>query len=193
VIRRLISGLSTALLIGLLAAWVVFLRPVGLGGDTSMIVIRGDSMEPRIRTGDLLIVRAAASYGVGDVVAYRVAEGDIGAGHVVVHRIVDGDAVAGFILLGDNNDGPDPWRPTASDVVGRAWLHIPGLGLLLAWLAQPAAAAAMATGVVVAIVFGRARQPATIPQVASPGPRAPGWRARGGPQRPTLTIPFQSA
>ena len=192
-IRRLISGISTALLIGLLVAWVVFLRPVGLGGETSMVVIRGDSMEPRIRTGDLLIVRSAASYQVGDVVAYRVADGDIGAGHVVVHRIVGGDPISGFTLLGDNNDGTDPWRPTASDVVGRAWLHIPKLGLLLAWLAQPAAAAAMAAGIVVAIVLGRAARPATIPHVLPTGPRSPGWRARGGPQRPTLTIPFQSA
>ncbi|HEY8178534.1 MAG TPA: S24 family peptidase, partial [Candidatus Limnocylindria bacterium] len=52
-----------ALLIALLAAWFVFLRPVSLGGSVMYVVIRGNSMEPRYVSGDLLVVRAEPSYG----------------------------------------------------------------------------------------------------------------------------------
>ena len=72
-----------------------------------------------LRERDLLILHAADRYGVGDVVGYRVPDGEFGEGHLVVHRIVAGDGGTGFVLEGDNNPAPDPWLPKTVDVVGR--------------------------------------------------------------------------
>ena len=45
--------IGLAILLVLVAGWVVFLRPVSLGGSVMYIVIRGDSMEPAYQSGDL--------------------------------------------------------------------------------------------------------------------------------------------
>lgn len=146
--------LSIAALGLVLVAWVLVLRPASLGGPASYVVIRGSSMLPDLATGDLVILRSAERYDVGDVVAYQVPDGDIGEGRIVIHRIVGGNADA-FSLRGDNNPAPDPWTPSVSDVVGEAWLTIPGAGRLLAALHQPVLLAALAAAIVVAMMLMR--------------------------------------
>jgi signal peptidase I len=147
--------IGLVLLTAILAGWLVLLRPVSLGGSVTYVVIRGDSMEPTYASGDLLIVRHEPAYGSRDVVAYRVPEGEVGEGMVVVHRIVGGTAGAGFTLRGDNNPSLDPWLPRGTDVVGKAWLLIPGLGRVLMVIRQPLVLAAIAASLVVGVVIWR--------------------------------------
>jgi signal peptidase I len=148
---RLRHYLSLTALAAVLVFWVLVLRPAALGGPTSYIVIRGSSMLPTYAPGDLVIVRTAAEYRVGDVVAYRVPDGDVGAGLIVIHRIVAVDR-DGLALRGDNNAAPDPWQPRESDVVGEAWMAVPGFGRVLAAIHQPVVLAALAASVVVAFI-----------------------------------------
>ena len=103
-------NLRTRLLLGagvvlLLAAWLVA-GPAQLGGRTTYVSTHGISMEPRFHTGDLALVRPAAGYRVGDVVAYRSTV----LHSVVLHRIIarDGDR---YVFKGDNNDFIDPVHP----------------------------------------------------------------------------------
>ena len=70
------------LAIASVALWLLLLRPQALGGPAAYLVIRGDSMLPTYESGDLLILHAADRFGVGDVVAYRVPEGEFGEGHL---------------------------------------------------------------------------------------------------------------
>jgi signal peptidase I len=168
-----------ALLIVLLAAWFVFLRPVSLGGSVTYIVIRGDSMEPGYASGDLLVVHTQPSYAASDVVAYRVPGGEVGEGIVVVHRIVGGNAGAGYTMRGDNNPSADPWLPHGTDVVGKAWMLIPGLGRVLVAIRQPLVLAAIGASLVVGLVVWRG--PAGRPPARTPVPigrPAQGARAR---------------
>ena len=148
---RLRHYLSLAALAVVLVFWVLVLRPAALGGPASYIIVRGSSMVPTYASGDLVIVRTAAEYRVGDVVAYRVPEGDIGAGLIVIHRIV---AVGQDVLTlrGDHNAAPDPWSPRVADVVGAAWISVPGVGRVLATIHQPIVLAALAASVVVAMI-----------------------------------------
>jgi len=158
-----------AVLMVLLAAWFVFLRPVSLGGSVLYVVIRGDSMEPSYLSGDLLIVQAATSYGTSDVIAYRVPSGEVGEGIVVVHRIAGGSASEGFQMRGDNNPSSDPWTPRGTDVVGKAWVLIPGLGRVLVAIRQPLVLAALAASLVVGFIIWRGptgRLPAPAPMPA---------------------------
>jgi signal peptidase len=130
----------------MLLAWVVFLRPISLGGPASYAVVSGTSMEPTLDLGDLVLTRKQAAYTAGDVVVFRVPEGEPGAGGTVIHRIVGGSAEEGFLLQGDHNQGLDPWRPEVEDILGRMWFRVPGGGRVIAFVGQPLVLACVAGG-----------------------------------------------
>jgi signal peptidase len=158
--RRVAKLAQLAMLLAVVAVWAAVLRPQALGGPALFVVLRGDSMQPTYDTGDLLLLRPAASYAVGDVAAYRVPAGELGAGHLVVHRIVGGDAGAGFVLQGDNNSAPDPWAPKVNDIAGTPWLVVPFAGRVIVWLQQPVVAGAMAASLMVTWLIARPSKPA---------------------------------
>jgi signal peptidase I len=152
--RRAMWALVGTLLTALLAtAWMVTLRPRSLGGPAQYVLVKGVSMLPRFETGDLVITHPSGSYAVGEVIAYRVPKGDIGAGAIVIHRIVGGSAARGFVIKGDNNDDADEWRPKPSDILGKAWIHAPGVGRVLTFLRAPVPMASLAAGFTVAFVL----------------------------------------
>ncbi|MDQ6793317.1 MAG: signal peptidase I [Chloroflexota bacterium] len=154
--RRIVS---VGLLAAALAVWVEVLRPQALGGSALYIVVRGSSMLPTYANGDLVVVQSAGAYSVGDIVAYRVPNGEIGEGHLVIHRITGGDGVVGFAVRGDNNEAVDPWSPRAGEVAGRAWWVVPGLGRFVAFIHQPAIAAGLAAALMVTFVLARPSRP----------------------------------
>ena len=83
--------------IGLAAIWLAF-APLKLGGRVSYVMVNGISMEPGFHTGDPAIMRQAANYQVGDIVAYADAQMHAN----VIHRII-GVEEDQFVLKGDNN------------------------------------------------------------------------------------------
>jgi signal peptidase len=148
-----------------LLAWFVLLGPVVLGGPATYVWVSGVSMEPTLESGDLAIVRQAGAYRLGDVVAFRVPDGDPGAGGIVIHRIVGGSAAAGFVVRGDNKGTPDSWRPTDEDVVGKLWFTIPGGARHLGLIRDPALFGSAAAGLTVFLVLaGRGRRPKNGPE-----------------------------
>lgn len=147
--RRALRVLELAAGIALAAAWALTLRPTTLGGPATYAVVRGDSMLPDFHSGDLVVLMAMSEYLPGDVVGYRVPEGELGAGHVVVHRIVSGDGWQGYTMEGDNNPAPDPWLPRARDVAGSVWLLVPGLGQVIMLAHRPVIAGALSVSLLV--------------------------------------------
>lgn len=143
-----------AAFLAMAAFWLVTLRPQWLGGPALYLVVRGDSMLPAFRDGDLVVVMAGAPYGVGEAVGYRLPAGEIGSGLIVVHRIIDVDADS-FVMRGDNNPAPDPTRPARGDVVGRVTLVVPGVGSLIARLLDPVVAGGFAAALVVMVLVAR--------------------------------------
>jgi signal peptidase len=135
------------------AGWTLVLRPPSLGGPAGYVLVRGVSMLPTYRSGDLVITQRKQAYAKGEVVAYRIPKGQIGEGIIVIHRIVGGSARDGYVLKGDNNNAPDEWRPRPRDIVGAAWLHLPHAGQVLAWLHAPVPLASLTTAIAVAMVL----------------------------------------
>jgi signal peptidase I len=86
-----------ALLAVALLLWLAF-TPASLGGPFSYVIITGDSMSPAIDDGDIVLLRRAPDYDVGQVVVYRHPE--LG---VVVHRITE-ELGASFVVKGDNRN-----------------------------------------------------------------------------------------
>lgn len=126
-VGQLATGIAALALLG--AGWFFF-APTQLGGSTTYVQTYGTSMEPHYHAGDLAIVRAAGSYHVGEIVAYRNA---MLGNHIVLHRIiriVDGR----YYFKGDNNSFVDSYQPTRSGLVGHLWIHIPAAGRYLVWL-----------------------------------------------------------
>ena len=122
---------SLLLGIGLLVVWFVLLRPLFLGGPASYIIISGRSMEPTLHSGDLALTLREDTYTEGDIVTFRV------QGGIVIHRIIGGTATEGYVVQGDNKDYPDLWHPTAEQIMGKMWWHVPGAGRYLLTLRQP--------------------------------------------------------
>ncbi len=143
-VRRLVGGLTAAVVVQAVAGWFLLLGPQFIGGDTAYVVVSGSSMEPNLYQGDLVVVRRQASYGAGDVIAFRVPKGEVGEGAVVIHRVIGGSDATGLIVQGDNRTAPDVWEPTHEDVVGVRWFSFSGGGTLLARLGSPFALAAFA-------------------------------------------------
>jgi signal peptidase I len=133
--------LETAATIAVAVVWFVALRPAALGGPASYIVVHGYSMSGALAPGDLVVTMAQGNYSAGDAIVYRVSSG-AGRGLLVVHRIIRADP-AGYTMQGDANSYGDPWRPKASDVVGRLVLTLPGFGRFMSSLANPFVLAAV--------------------------------------------------
>jgi len=144
--RRPTTGrlVGLAVLITLVAAWLVLLRPQVLGGSYSYVVVAGHSMEPRLHTNDLALIRQHSSYRIGDVIAYHVPAGEPGTGTLIIHRIVKGSAAGGYTTRGDNRDSIDPWRPKPHDIVGALTVKVPKAGFAIAAARTPLGLAALA-------------------------------------------------
>ncbi len=129
-----------------------FLAPQQLGGSIAYVTTVGNSMEPLLHGGDLVIVRASSTYEVGDVVAYHSSELD----RIVLHRIValDGDR---YVFKGDNNTWLDSEHPTRDELIGKMRVTLPGLGRRLQLFRTPAAISAAVGLGAVGLLDGRKR------------------------------------
>jgi signal peptidase I len=170
------ASISAAAALLLAAVW--FFWPVGLGGGATFVSTHGISMEPGFSTGDLAVLRAADSYAVGDVVAYRSESLDT----VVMHRIVSGDA-DGFVTQGDNNDWLDEDRPAGDEILGRLLVRIPQAGKVVDTPGALPFAAAAGIG-----VLGLAHRPR--PRRGSPAARR--RRAVPRPARAGFPMPVRA-
>ena len=114
----------------LVVCLVLVIWPASFGGRFGMVIVAGNSMEPTFALG-AAVVTWRGPVEIGDVILYRVPEGEAGEGNAVIHRVIGGDGT-GWITQGDNSSSPDRWKPASSDVLGVAKLWIPVGGRVLA-------------------------------------------------------------
>ncbi len=133
--RRLLYVLPAIALC--LVVWAA-LAPPRLGGSTSYVITTGISMLPRYHAGDLVLLRHESTYRVGEVAGYH--NGQLGV--TVMHRIIAIDQ-GHYVFKGDNNDFIDSYQPTASQIVGAEWVHLPGWGNFLLALRAPVVGAVL--------------------------------------------------
>ncbi len=176
------AAISLALL-GMLLGWFLLFRPTMLGGPASYVIVSGQSMAPTLHSSDLAVLQKRSDYRPGDIVAFRVPEGEPGEGFLVIHRIVGGSAEDGFVMQGDNKQAQDLWHPSPDEIVGKMWFRVPHVagfvGILRAPLIMPALAASVAVFLVLRgdEVKKRPRQP--LPAEPSHSIRRPRPRGLG--------------
>lgn len=132
---KVLKRVATSILLLTFLAATPFWLPNDFGGQTGYVVVSGHSMDPTYATGDLLITRSE-EINLGDVIVYKVKEGELGSGMLVVHRVVGGDP-SGWITQGDNNSSTDPWRPTGDEIIGAVKVHLPKAGFVLNFARSP--------------------------------------------------------
>jgi len=174
--RLVLHFLKGALFLLVLVAWIVF-APLQLGGQVAYVLVNGNSMEPFLHAGDLVIVRQGTDYEVGDVVAYHAPY--VG---LVLHRIVARDGLR-YVLQGDNNTWRDPYHALREDIVGELWLHLPRLGRIAAWMRSPFGLALLAALGSAVILLAR---PAAEPPVGSPARHRRQVQEQRSPRNPAL-------
>lgn len=119
---HIVSTAGTVALLGALVVGAFFFWPARFGGDTTLVLVSGNSMEPTLRHRDLVFAHRSSGHEVGDVIVYPIPAGQAGGGSYVIHRVIGGDGTNGYITQGDNRTAPDPWRPTDGEVVGHVFL-----------------------------------------------------------------------
>jgi len=121
------SSISIALT---LFVWITF-APREIGGQTTYILLVGNSMEPGFFQDDLILVRESPTYNVNEIVAYEQQE--VGMIFHRINKIQD----EFFLLKGDNNWWEDSYKPQADEIIGKFWIQIPNAGKFLRTLRTP--------------------------------------------------------
>ncbi|MFZ4720338.1 MAG: signal peptidase I [Ilumatobacteraceae bacterium] len=135
--RHVLHDVLDLVMLGLVLVFVWFLWPVNWGGTARFIMVQGPSMEPKFHLGDAIIVRSVDDPRPGDVVVFKIPDGQPGHGSYVVHRILAVRDDGTFMTKGDNRDLPDPFTFTADDIVGRPMWTLPQAGRLVMLFANP--------------------------------------------------------
>lgn len=112
-----------------LLVWTVL--PMALGWQPAVVL--SGSMEPAIRTGDVVLTREvpAAQLRPGQVLLADGADG-----RRLLHRFDSTADDGGLILRGDANEEPDSSPVAAEAVHGVGVLRVPWVGLPYVWVAQ---------------------------------------------------------
>jgi signal peptidase len=124
------SFLGVIALAAVVVAWVLF-APMQIGGQAAYAIISGNSMEPGLHRGDLVVLQRASDYQVGDVATYR--HPTLGP---VIHRIV-AEAEGRYVFKGDNNTWLDSYQPTPAELIGKFWIYAPSVGKIVEQLRRP--------------------------------------------------------
>ncbi len=130
--RKVLSWVVTLLII----AGAVFLWPERLGGSTSMVVVRGTSMEPGYHVNDVVIARKGGTAAIGDIIVFEIPGDGVGAGMLVVHRLIGVRDDGTYVTQGDNRDTPDSFPIEDRHIKGEPILLIPKAGWLVVWASQ---------------------------------------------------------
>ena len=109
----------------------VYFWPTQLYGDTTYIMLNGNSMKGTIDSGTFVILKPEQEYMAGDIIGF-VDENN----RKVIHRIM---AVTdeGFITKGDNNQKNDRGIQTLDKVIGRTIVVAPYLGFTSMFVQSP--------------------------------------------------------
>jgi signal peptidase len=135
--QSVVRATVVLLVVALVVPFVVFAVPQLAGADASYVVLTG-SMEPKIGTGDAVVV--------ADVPARTIAAGDVitfarpGETTPTTHRVLEVTETNGglaWITKGDNNEDADAGFVTPDMLVGRVAVTLPLVGHVVTFANTP--------------------------------------------------------
>lgn len=157
-VRRTVGIALEVISLALIALLVWYLWPQSLGGGQQMVSVNGHSMEPTYRTGDLLIVRPNDSPEIGDILVYRIPEGEPGEGNMIVHRVIERWPDGTIRTQGDNRDTADSFHVGEDDVVGTPVMVIPHGTTIVLFAGSPLGLALIAGALMTLLLWPEKQQ-----------------------------------
>ena len=159
--RKILAALAVLLFLLPVAAAAGHLVLLNPPGPWRSFQVRGESMLPYIRDGDLIINRPVdpLDVRVGDVITFEHAL-EHPMAPLITHRVIriyvnERDGARIFIAQGDNTDVED--RPITGDaIVGRLAFVVPRIGALQQWLSGNLLVAALCISAVFLLFWGSA-------------------------------------
>ena len=134
--------LVIAIVLAAICTYVSFVSTSGSGVPSilgvQMFSIQTDSMYPTLLPGDLVFDRAVedpSTLKKGDIITYwTVINGERVLNTHKIHEIYDGGDYLIFATIGDNNPDVDSLTVHESEVVGKYWFRIGGVGKVFDYL-----------------------------------------------------------
>lgn len=125
-IRKIIKITLLIIIVTILAVFLIFFRPVALGGDTLYEPVFTGSMEPAVPVGSVAVIKPVDPNTLqkGDIICFRLS-----GSQSITHRIIN-ITNEGFITKGDANEDPDTWTVRKENVIGKLIFFIPYIGYI---------------------------------------------------------------
>jgi len=110
----------------IIAVFLLFYRPVSLGGDTLYEPVFTGSMEPAVPVGSVAVIKPVDPNTLqkGDIICFKLS-----GPTSITHRIIN-ITNEGFITKGDANEDPDTWIVKKENIIGKLIFTIPYVGYL---------------------------------------------------------------
>jgi signal peptidase I len=133
---RLVAWIALGVLAGVLMTLTV---PRVL--DKPVLVVLTGSMEPQLRTGDVVIESRISPLDAkaGDVITFRDPDRPDRLITHRVRRVKPGGEALTFTTKGDANNTVETWQIHRHGSIGRVEYRLPKLGYVVAWISGPAA------------------------------------------------------
>ena len=134
-IQKILSIIFIAIA-GLVAASIV-IPSLPIKDNYKIMAVLSGSMEPKIKTGGIVVVKPEASYEIGDIISFSTPDGrQISTTHRIVETKTDGSKTS-YTVKGDANNTVDSAPVDSRNVIGRVLFTLPYAGYLLAFVRQP--------------------------------------------------------
>ena len=161
--RRVLSTIGWYVVPSLIAALGLSYFALALAWHVNppVLAVQGTSMQPTLRTGDLVFLRHAniSQLKKGDVIALKVPlldQHSYGLPASVVHRIISVRRATGgevFVTKGDHNAGPDLFNTQPNAVIGQVQGVVPYAGYALLFVESRDGRIFLGALVVIAILY----------------------------------------
>lgn len=106
-------------------------------GNYKVMIVQSGSMEPKIKTGSIVIVKPSPSYDVGDIITFGpTPKGKIPTTHRIIAENVN-NSMEIYTTKGDSNDSADLKGVLQKDVLGKVYVSVPFVGYALTAAKEP--------------------------------------------------------
>ena len=124
--RKIIKITLLIVIVTIVAVFLIFFRPVALGGDTLYEPVFTGSMEPTVPVGSIVIIKPTDPNTLqkGEIICFKFS-----GSTSITHRITN-ITNEGFITKGDANEDPDTWTVGKENVIGKLIFIIPYIGYI---------------------------------------------------------------
>ncbi|MCX6759561.1 MAG: signal peptidase I [Candidatus Nealsonbacteria bacterium] len=120
-----------------LVAILLIVSAFPIPGNYKVLVVQSGSMEPKIKTGSIVVVKPEKDFKIGDVITFGPYSKTKAP---TTHRIYDMKVVGGepiYITKGDANNAPDTREIKKADIVGKVLFSVPFLGYAVDFAKKP--------------------------------------------------------